>query len=175
MEEWRKHTILSKGPCLVAQQVRDSPQFFRKRARPHDSVRNFAVVHDLRGVHRLAHIQVDTQTDRDNGGEEDEEEGLEEAVLSEGGPLNSSPRLTKSPLPSPSVGLEGSLSSSSPLIRRRSSAYAASRGRRRSSGKAPIHRDQLPKASGTQSLTSATLLPLPLRLIRTAAEQAHNY
>lgn len=104
--------------------------------------------------------------------EEDEEEGLEEAVLSEGGPLNSSPRLTKSPLPSPSVGLEGSLSSSSPLIRRRSSAYAASRGRRRSSGKAPIHRDQLPKASGTQSLTSATLLPLPLRLIRTAAEHS---
>jgi hypothetical protein len=87
----RRRTVLSKGAGLVAQQILDTSEFFGEGARPHDSIWNFWVVFDLVPVHRLAHVEVHSETEsvgegafmknlrgnstpyRNNGREEDEE------------------------------------------------------------------------------------------------------
>jgi len=114
--------------------------------------------------------------DEDWWGEEDQEED-QTKILSGDAALLASPRQCKSPSLFPSNDFEDEHGSTSPirLARRRSSTQPAYRatGRRRSSGKAPlIPRDQLCRASGGSSTTSTTLLPLPLRLVRTAAEHS---
>lgn len=54
------------GTCLVGQQVHQAPQLLRDGAGPDHGARNVLVFHDHPPVGSLAHVQVHTQTAREN-------------------------------------------------------------------------------------------------------------
>lgn len=60
-----RRTILCQRSSLVAEQVFDSSQLFGKSAGSYDRARNFRVVLDLMGIDGLAHIEIHSQTVRD--------------------------------------------------------------------------------------------------------------
>jgi hypothetical protein len=60
-----RRTILCQRSSLVAEQVLDSSQLLGKSAGSHDCTRDFWVVLDLMGIDGFAHIEIYSQTVRD--------------------------------------------------------------------------------------------------------------
>ena len=60
-----RRTILCQRSSLVAEQVFDPSQLFGESAGSHDCTRDFWVVLDLMGIDGFAHIEIYSQTVRD--------------------------------------------------------------------------------------------------------------
>lgn len=72
LQERPKLTVLSQGSSLVGQQIFDSAKFFRDGAGSDNGSWDLLVVHDLPAVHSLAHVQVHTERDGNDGREENQ-------------------------------------------------------------------------------------------------------
>jgi hypothetical protein len=78
------HLVFSKGACLICQQVLNPPQFFGDRRIPRDCPRYLGVSIDTVGIVDLGHVQVDSEGDGDDVGEqEDETEELDDPLALE--------------------------------------------------------------------------------------------
>lgn len=61
------HLVLRKRARLVAEEVLDSTELLGEGAGPDDGLGDLVVVHDLVGVDRLAHVEVDAEAVRREG------------------------------------------------------------------------------------------------------------
>ena len=57
-----KRTVLREGSSLVTQQVLDPSKFLRKCACADNRAWDLVVRHNLLGVYRFAHVEVDSET-----------------------------------------------------------------------------------------------------------------
>jgi hypothetical protein len=78
------HLVFRECACLIGQQVLDPPQLFGDRGIPRNRARYLGVSEDTVGIVDLGHIQVDSQGDGDDvGEEEDEAEELDDPLALE--------------------------------------------------------------------------------------------
>lgn len=66
-------TVLSQSSSLVGQQVFNSTKLFRDGAGSDNGSWDLLIIHDLPAVHSLAHVQVNTERDGDDGRKENQE------------------------------------------------------------------------------------------------------
>lgn len=68
-----KITILGQSSSLIREKILDSSKFLGYSAGADDGSRDLLVIHNLPPIYGFAHIQVDTERDRDDGREENQE------------------------------------------------------------------------------------------------------
>lgn len=72
-ESKRIPTVSSQSTSLVSQKIFHPTQLLWQSRSPDNRLRDFSIDLDLMSIDGLAHIQVNPQTDRNNGGEKNEE------------------------------------------------------------------------------------------------------
>lgn len=71
MQPLKNHFILRQSACLVREHIRDATEFLGHGTGAHQGAWDILIMLNEPRVNRLSHVNVDTQTDRDNVREEE--------------------------------------------------------------------------------------------------------